>query len=65
MSDAAIHGGAASNGADGRADAAAVPVRAAAPDQLPGLRAQRQVLKQQLKVSPRFASQAQLSSAEF
>ena len=49
MSDTANDESAAGNGADGRPDGAAVPVRAAVPDQLPGLRAERQVLKQQLR----------------
>ena len=51
MSDTANDESAAGNGADGRPDGAAVPVRAAVPDQLPGLRAERQVLKQQLKAA--------------
>ena len=45
MSDTANDESAAGNGADGRPDGAAVPVRAAVPDQLPGLRAERQVFK--------------------
>ena len=41
MADTANDESAAGNGADGRPDGAAVPVRAAVPDQLPGLRAEK------------------------